>query len=64
MILKFIINILNYLIYKLIYMEDYKDNLIFAETFITNNEFTISEVVNTNSDKLNFFLVIILKIIQ
>ena len=45
-------------------MEDYKDNLIFAETFITNNEFTISEVVNTNSDKLNFFLVIILKIIQ
>jgi len=34
---------------------DYKDNLIFAETFITNNEFTISEVVNTNSDKLNFF---------
>ena len=36
-------------------MQDYKDNLIFAETFITNNEYTISEVVNTNSDKLNFF---------
>jgi len=36
-------------------MTDYKDNLIFAETFITNNEYTISEVVNTNSDKLNYF---------
>jgi ribosomal protein S18 acetylase RimI-like enzyme len=29
-------------------MEDYKDSLIF-------DEYTISEVVNTNSDKLNFF---------
>jgi len=36
-------------------MEDCKDNLIFKEKLITNNEYTISEVVNTNSNKLNYF---------
>jgi hypothetical protein len=36
------------------------DKLIFAETFITNNEYIISEIVNINSDKITFFQLLFL----
>ena len=36
-------------------MQDYIDNLTFAKTFIINDNYNISEVVNTSSKKLTYF---------